>query len=1536
MSNDQHHLDSWLEPDLEARVVSLVVGEASDFERSELERLMREEPELEVFRRRMTAVHALVGEALAPLGSGGKSSNGEDWRLAGGRRKAVLERIGAVQAGNGAPPGNARLAASKKRLSWPLLTVAASLALAAAIASMMTPMYSKVGSRNVAAANDFSSASRGETAYSFGEAEAGGVLAEVPKASEELFAKGSVAWAESERGYRGGALPEEWDAPDSNRSRAAIDSLGTQLGSKREKSLTVGKPAEGYGDRDGDGNADEMVRSQAGSVPGVAQDPAAVTATGVAGLEGKGDAGATSAGDLFAGSAFGGVGGGQGAARTSGETALATALDDALMPEVREFEGFVSFGNEATKEGETRAKDSDDLADWSGQVNDQTKEQLGEIDPVSSAGAGFGWKQGQAGGGSIGGVTGLVAGRPESLTELELQRQHDLTPFFRDSTAEGPASAEWARNEPGRSDSLEPGATNGYARLNEESAFGQIAGIDLIGREAEGPSGPAQRYDDEADFGVEDRRGGPGEGGRGVSSDGRSLLSNALGIQPSGFDVDGSALSPPASDDLAAIKETSLQKRDSEFGMQFENLEQGLAESSGPVSFTEAAPQRAADTETVSGDLQRLAQRFAGEESDVAEQPMDEALAQVRDGEKAKADVATANWHYQNGREALGGDMNAALDGGSGSLDNKDNLYDIPKFLPAATPAVTTGPVAAPAPAEPPSSPGRFLATQPKSPEVNADSRPRLSTWETEGKGERGSFDETITFSRSLRSSSGVEAVRAEVDALRVELLEASERYRVVDIDLGPTPEDELEGRHDEYQAIKANYEAGKKLLADLELGEAARGSDPATEAEGDLGARSDAAQETAGFNELARAKLRYLQEKSLLQIKEAKVAAESIDLAMPKSPIVIHERAEAAAAPRSLWETLTGRARRQVARAKLQLNPPSRDFRVMESSEESDASRTSPAIAEAQREVATSDETLSRVVEDLNLDAQWGLSNEKAVEKLRAGLQVKPEGTGDLVQVQFEDHDSEIAKNVTDRVVQVWSDRIRELETGLKTGDLEEIASLLEQQRTDVEKARMELLELAEVYGITDLDSEGLADLATSSGTREHAPEPPLPEMTATAEEPFSTFSLHVADVSFKMARAALLEKGEFPPADSVRVEEFVNAFDYGDPCPSYEEKVTGRIEQAAHPFYQQQNLVRIAFRTAALGRAAQQPLRLTLLIDKSGSMEREDREAIVGRALASLSAHLTPADQVTVVTFARTPRLLLEAWTGDRGAELTDLVMRTPPEGGTNMEEALRLAGEKALEQRLDGAQNRIVLISDGAANLGDARPDALRAIVVDLRRQGIAFDACGVGMDEVNDAVLEAVTREGDGRYYLLNRPEDADEGFAKHLAGSLRPAARNVKVQVQFHPERVSRYRLLGFEKHRLQKEDFRNDQVDAAELAGAESGVAVYQVEFAPNGRGPLGEAAVRFQDSASGIMVERSWTIPYQERTPDLKDAAPSMQLAATTAFVAEKLQGGARAETVELSHLAPVLTNLRGAFPTYERVQQLLQMAEVIRQRTE
>ena len=157
-----------------------------------------------------------------------------------------------------------------------------------------------------------------------------------------------------------------------------------------------------------------------------------------------------------------------------------------------------------------------------------------------------------------------------------------------------------------------------------------------------------------------------------------------------------------------------------------------------------------------------------------------------------------------------------------------------------------------------------------------------------------------------------------------------------------------------------------------------------------------------------------------------------------------------------------------------------------------------------------------------------------------------------------------------------------------------------------------------------------------------------------SAVDEPFSTFSLHVSDASFRVAAAAL-ERGERPDPEAVRPEEFYNAFDYGDPAPTAGEPVACAIEQCAHPLLPSRNLVRIGVRTAAAGRGAGQALRLTVLLDNSGSMEREDRRAAVQAAMEQLASLLGPQDVVTVVGFARQPRLLADRMSGEaaqRGA--------------------------------------------------------------------------------------------------------------------------------------------------------------------------------------------------------------------------------------------------------------------------------------------
>jgi hypothetical protein len=158
----------------------------------------------------------------------------------------------------------------------------------------------------------------------------------------------------------------------------------------------------------------------------------------------------------------------------------------------------------------------------------------------------------------------------------------------------------------------------------------------------------------------------------------------------------------------------------------------------------------------------------------------------------------------------------------------------------------------------------------------------------------------------------------------------------------------------------------------------------------------------------------------------------------------------------------------------------------------------------------------------------------------------------------------------------------------------------------------------------------------------------------------------------------------------------------------------------------------------------------------------------------------------------------------------------------------------------------------------------------------------------------------------------------------LAGAFRPAAENVKLQVRFNPSRVGHYRLVGFEKHRLREEDFRNDAVDAAELAAEEAAVAIYEVEALPQGDGELGEVFVRFREAGSKEMVERSWIVPYIPRAAAFDRATPGIQLAGTAAFLAEKLRGGPAGARVDLDKLVPVVTEQRLRRPTEARLKDL------------
>jgi secreted protein with Ig-like and vWFA domain len=351
---------------------------------------------------------------------------------------------------------------------------------------------------------------------------------------------------------------------------------------------------------------------------------------------------------------------------------------------------------------------------------------------------------------------------------------------------------------------------------------------------------------------------------------------------------------------------------------------------------------------------------------------------------------------------------------------------------------------------------------------------------------------------------------------------------------------------------------------------------------------------------------------------------------------------------------------------------------------------------------------------------------------------------------------------------------------------------------------------------------------------------------------------------------------------------------------------------------------LLRFAVKAAAEGRQAGRPLNLVLLLDKSGSMERADRVAIIREALRVLATQLKAQDTVSVVVFARTARLFADGVSGSRFGALAAELEAITPEGGTNLEEAMRLAYETALRHYLASGENRVVVLTDGAANLGDVEPEGLKKRVEANRAQGIALDCFGVGWEDYNDTLLETLSRSGGGRYGFVNTPEEAATGFAGQLAGALRVAASDVKVQVEFNPDRVISWRQIGYAKDQLTKEQFRDNSVKAAQIAVAESGNALYTVELNPAGDGPVCVVYVRYRAPGTSEYFERAWAVPYTGAAPALDKATPAMRLAAASSAFSEWLAGSPYAGEVTLTQLQGYLGGVPEFYGADTRPRQL------------
>jgi Ca-activated chloride channel family protein len=331
--------------------------------------------------------------------------------------------------------------------------------------------------------------------------------------------------------------------------------------------------------------------------------------------------------------------------------------------------------------------------------------------------------------------------------------------------------------------------------------------------------------------------------------------------------------------------------------------------------------------------------------------------------------------------------------------------------------------------------------------------------------------------------------------------------------------------------------------------------------------------------------------------------------------------------------------------------------------------------------------------------------------------------------------------------------------------------------------------------------------------------------------EQPLSTFSVDVDTASYSKVRDYLVRAHELPRPDAVRIEEMLNYFDYGyaPPEADAEHPFAARVEIVTCPWNVDHRLARIALQGKRLQAEQRPPCNLVFLIDTSGSMDAPNKLPLVQEGMQLLLSKLDRNDRVAIVTYAGSAGLVLDATPGDESAKIRRALTELAAGGSTNGGAGIALAYQTARDHFIAGGANRVILCTDGDFNVGTTGTDELVRIVEREAKGGVFLTVLGFGMGNHNDAMLEQVSGRGNGNYAFIDTDKEARKVLVQQADATLVTIAKDVKLQIEFNPNRVAAYRLIGYENRVLAKEDFNDDKKDAGEIGAGHSVTALYEI-----------------------------------------------------------------------------------------------------------
>ena len=345
---------------------------------------------------------------------------------------------------------------------------------------------------------------------------------------------------------------------------------------------------------------------------------------------------------------------------------------------------------------------------------------------------------------------------------------------------------------------------------------------------------------------------------------------------------------------------------------------------------------------------------------------------------------------------------------------------------------------------------------------------------------------------------------------------------------------------------------------------------------------------------------------------------------------------------------------------------------------------------------------------------------------------------------------------------------------------------------------------------------------------------------LVATINDPLSTFSIDVDTASYSNVRR-LLTGGTLPPPGAVRIEEMINYFSYSYPEPS-NGPIAIATEVGPCPWRPENHLVRIGLKAKDLDPQQIPPSNLVFLVDVSGSMNHPNKLPLLQQSMTMLVDQMTARDRIAIVVYAGSDRVVLPPTAGDKGAEIKAAIAALSSGGSTHASSGIKTAYNLARQSFMPGANNRIILASDGDFNVGVTSRDELERLIGKERESGVYLTVLGFGMGNYHDDTMEILADKGNGNYSYIDSLLEARKVLVKERTSTLFTLARDVKLQVEFNPAMVGAYRLIGYENRTLADEDFHDDKKDAGEIGVGHTVTALYELY-------PVGSPAIPKVDS---------------------------------------------------------------------------------------